>query len=353
LSIRRLADDASLDPVSITEREVVRMTSPFQLALRVLLPAVLVHLSQTAGFAQTVSPVRLEAHPVQTVTMTDEQFLTGSTEGAPVVIAGQLRLPGSGTGRLPAVVLLHGAGGISANIDLWAREFNSIGIATFVLDSYTGRGIVSVSENQTQLGRTPQINDAYRALELLAKHPRIDPARIAVMGFSRGGQAALYSSLTRFQRMHGPDGARFAAYVILYPPCNLKFIDDEQVGAQPIRIFHGTADDFVFVDACRAYAARLKKAGRDVQLTEYPGALHVFDGPHLKDRVFVARGQTTRRCAMEEGAGGKIINTATQQPFTYDDACVERGASVGYDADAYTKSLKAIKGFLSETFKLP
>jgi dienelactone hydrolase len=328
------------------------MSPSLKLTLLTVLSALVVCAPQASVRAQTVAPVRLEAHPVQTVTMTDEQFLTGSKDGVPVVIAGQLRIPGPAAGRLPAVVLLHGAGGISANIDLWAQELNAIGIATFILDSYTGRGIVSVSENQTQLGRTPQINDAYRALELLAKHPRIDPARIAVMGFSRGGQAALYSALTRFQRMHGPEGAKFAAYVVLYPPCNLKFVDDEQTGDQPIRIFHGTADDFVFIDACRAYVARLKKAGRDVQLTEYPGALHVFDGPHLKARVLVARGQTTRRCVMEEGAGGQIINAATERQFTYDDACVERGASVGYDPDAYAKSLKAIKGFLSETFKL-
>jgi acetyl esterase/lipase len=60
------------------------------------------------------------------------------------------------------------------------------------------------------------IGDAYRALELVATHPRIDPGWIAVMGFSKGGIVALYSALTRFQRLHGPAGARFAHHIAFH-----------------------------------------------------------------------------------------------------------------------------------------
>ena len=33
---------------------------------------------------------------------------------------------------------------------------------------------------------------------------------------------------------------------------------------------------------------------------------------------------------MRESAPGRIINTKTDQPFTYDDACVQRGVTIGY-----------------------
>src|SRR5207245_8332578 len=80
-------------------------------------------------------------------------------------------------------------------------ELNELGISTFALDSFTGRGLTEVNSNQALLGRLNFIVDLYRALEVLASHPRVDPRRIVLMGFSRGGQATLYASLKRFNRL--------------------------------------------------------------------------------------------------------------------------------------------------------
>lgn len=286
---------------------------------------------------------RVELHPFQSTTLTDQEFLTGKKEGKPVILAGELRIPRSGTDRLPAVVLVHGSGGMGGYVDDWAQWLNALGVATFAIDSFTARGIVNTMNDQAQLGRLAMIVDAYSALDLIAKHPRIDPERIAIMGFSRGGQAALYASLKRFQRMHGPAGLAFAAYIPFYPQCGTTFIDDEDVADKPIRIFHGSADDYIPIAPCRSYVERLRKAGKDVQLTEYAGAQHVFDWAMLKTPIKLAQAQTTRRCRLEETADGRIINSDTRQLFTYNDPCVERGTTVSYNAQAHSEVQKALR----------
>jgi dienelactone hydrolase len=300
------------------------------------------------GYAQIA---RVELHPFQSATLTDQEFLTGQKEGKPIVIAGELRIQKAGTDRLPTVVLLHGSGGVGGLIDDWAQWFNAMGVATFVIDSFTARGIVSTQDDQGQLGRLAMIIDAYRALAVLAKHPRIDPERIVLMGSSRGGQATLYASLARFQRMHGPSNLAFAAYIPFYPDCRTSFITDNDVSNKPIRIFHGLADDYNPVDACRLYVERLRKAGKDVQLSEYADAHHVFDGRAFQKPVTVPKAQTTRRCRLEEVADGRIINSQTKKTFTYSDPCMEYGPTLAYNAQAHSEVQKALTEFMSAMLK--
>ena len=319
--------------------------------LALVLSFVCVVLGCAPAYAQIA---RLELHTIQSHSPTDQEFLTGKRDAKPVTISGELRIPRAGTDRLPAVVLLHGSAGASGLQDNWAKEFNAVGIATFIVDSFTGRGIVSTGPDQDQLSRLTGVLDAYRALELLAKHPRIDSGRVIVIGFSRGGGAAHWSALKRFLKMHGPDGGlMFAGHIGLYPTCNRNFIDGLDVVDKPIRIFHGAADDYVPAAGCRAYVERLRKAGKDITLTEYPGAHHIFDNPALKNPVKLAQAQTTRGCPfLEEVPGGRIVNSQTKQPFTYaSDPCVERGVTIAYNAQAHAEVVKAIKEFLIVTLQ--
>lgn len=296
---------------------------------------------------------RTEVRPIETLTLTDQQFLTGDkSAGKAAVIAGELRLPQGVTGRLPAVVLMHGSGGAGPREEFWSKTFNEMGIASFLVDSFSGRGLTSVSANQAMLGRFNMIVDAYRAHATLSAHARIDRSRIALMGFSRGGQTALYASLKRFHQAWDPEVA-FAAYIPLYASCNTALIGDTDVSAVPIRMFHGMADDYVPVAPCRAYVERLRGAGNDVRLTEFADAHHAYDNP-LGGRtpVVAANAQSVRACALKEEPAGTIINAETGQAFSYKDPCVALNPHTGYNEAAAQATRVAVKDLLRTVFKL-
>lgn len=294
---------------------------------------------------------RIEAIPIQTLTISDEQFLRGDAYGKPAAIAGVLRVA-QGSGRLPLVIFVAGSGGFNTNFDVWDRQFEQMGISTFAMDSFAGRGIVSTIVDQSQLGRLNMILDVYRSLAVLSAHPRVDPTRIAVMGFSRGGQAVLYSSLKRFQKMWNTGGIEPAAYIALYPQCNTTFIGDTDLSEHPIRMFHGIPDDYVQIGPCRSYLERLQKTAKDVKMTEFPDTWHAFDYPHLPPIPTVVQNGQTTHCTLNEGPVGIIINTETQKPFTYGDSCVGRNPHVAYSAASTRVTEDAVKALLKAVFKL-
>lgn len=322
--------------------------------LRVLLAVVLVlltGLSVLAGSAKAQT-VRVQALPLPTRTLTDAQILAGGAESAPSVALGTyLRLPAAAQQKkVPAVVLLHGSGGASGNVDEWAQKMASWGIATLTLDSFSGRGIASTVADQDQLGRLSAAFDAYRALEALARHPAVDADRIAVMGFSRGAQSAVYSAMERLYKLHGPAGGRrFAAHIGLYTNCAVQLKNDTELVDRPLLLLHGSADDYAPAAPCRAYVQRLRSAGKNVVYAEYEAAPHVFDWPLLPPSLRLADAQVTSQCRLSEADAGRIVG-ADGLPFRHTDPCVTRGATVGYQAQAQTAAVQAVQGFLGQVF---
>jgi hypothetical protein len=67
---------------------------------------------------------RMEIIPVESLTLTDQEFLTGREDGKPVTIAGELRLPRAGTERFPLVILLHGACGVCSLVLDWGGDLD-------------------------------------------------------------------------------------------------------------------------------------------------------------------------------------------------------------------------------------
>jgi dienelactone hydrolase len=298
--------------------------------------------------------VTVQTLPIQTTTMTPQQLLTDGKNGKSTIIAGELRIPAppDKTDRFPAVIIAPGLSGPATPLQEWAQIINNIGIATFMLDSFAGRGFLSSPLDRVSLYRLNGVVDAYRALALLADHPRIDRSRVAVMGFSWGGPAGLYSSLERFTNMYAPSTAQFAAHIVVYPGCDTTFHDDTKTTGKPIRLFHGAADDWTPVAPCRDYVKRLKSAGADVALTELPDALHAYDWSSLSTTVSLPEARSLRACSLEEGDNGAVLNGKTGKVFTREDPCIEKGVHMGYNAAAYQATVKGVKQFLRETFNL-
>src|ERR1043165_1875294 len=192
--------------------------------------------------AQAQGFVRMEMIPIASTTLTTQQILAGETSGKPAGIAGQLRIPKAGTDKLPAIILVHGSGGLSALADQWAKNLNSIGLAVLVLASFAGRNITSTVTDQSQLDHLAMMVDAYRALDVLAQHPRIDPARVAVIGFSKGAVASVYSATQRFRKQFGAP-TDCAPQCGLYTRRTLPTRGADKVPAKPIRLNHGIPDD--------------------------------------------------------------------------------------------------------------
>jgi dienelactone hydrolase len=339
-----------LEPRDAFEEEF--MTRSFKLALSIGMTVAALAAACCASVATAQDIGRLEIHAIPSVTVSNQQFLTGNRYGKPVILGGELRLPRGTAEKVPAVILIHGSGGISAATDRWAHELNSVGVASLILDAFTGRGIVNTNTDQSQLDSIAMTHDAYAGLAKLASHPRIDADRVAVMGFSKGAVPAVYSSNQRFLKAYGPGNVQFAAHIGLYTPCNVTYRQDDQVTNKPIRMFHGIADDYVAIGPCRTYAQRLKQAGADVTLTEYPDAYHAYDNFANPGTVSLPNAQTTRNCLVMEGDNGALLNSKTNQPYSLEDACVEKGPHVGYNEAAHKATVESVKQFLTARFKL-
>ena len=280
------------------------------------------------------------------------RYLRGKTDGKPVTLAGYLLLPKAAPDvKQPAVILIHGSGGLGSSTGSnaeWQRELTNAGFAVFALDNFSGRGIVSTVADQSQLGRYNAIVDAYRALEVLAKHRNIDATKIAVMGFSRGGQSSTYANLERFWKSYGSPDLQFAAHINVYSNCGWSLQDDDKV-LRPMPFLHGSADDWALPASCREYSARLANTGTNIRFVEYPDAHHAFDAPAFKTPVKVAAGQKWSDCRVGEEKG-ELVNKDTGQPFSFSDACVKKGTTVAYHEEAAKKSHEDVKNFLKEVF---
>jgi dienelactone hydrolase len=267
-------------------------------------------------------------------------------------LASTLRLP-EGAGRVPAVVLLHSAGGVAPDRDLaWAALLRDAGMATLVLDSFGPRGVQGFAGQPSLFAG---VADAFAALRRLRDHPRIDPNRIAVMGFSRGGSIALAAVLQTVSVRGSLGGPGFAAHVALYPGCSTQYRAAAVTGA-PILLLLAGADDQAAPGPCRDYAAWLRLRGATVRVEEFAGAHHLFDGTEPL-RLIGGAGSVGACSVVQDLDIGALYIAGSSEPASRDAVngylrgCFRRGVHIGGDEDARRAARVLVPNFLRDAFR--
>lgn len=225
-----------------------------------------------------------------------------SLHETPLTIAARLRVP-LRDGKLPAVILLHGSAGPSTREGGYADVLNAAGFVTLEPDQWAARGLGGGAEGRPKTV-TETLPDLYGARAFLAGHPKVDPSRIGVLGFSFGGIAAMLAA-TRAQNDRFLPGAAFAALMPVYPSTwifnHVSGFEFGDLVDAPVMLVTGELDQY---DNDPKVSAKLVDGLSDedrakVSIEVMSNAHHGFDMPGVDVEVNDPFGN--------QGKGGRVI----------------------------------------------
>lgn len=248
--------------------------------------------------------------------------------------------PDSATSRKPAVILLHGCAGIynkSGKINNiyreWGDRLNAAGYVALLVDSFSPRNAGSQCGNGAGVGVSEIFDrpkDVLAAFSYIAANlPGVDPARIAVLGWSHGASTVI-SALSTTKAVDGitpnPNAASkpIKLGLAFYAGCGLSdyqcgsYVDASGVtkpascwgglakskwdSYAPMYFFHGTADTTTKLSYCSTRVANAANisGGGSLTLTTYANAVHSFDDPDVGGGACIDDATTPNACAKQQ-----------------------------------------------------
>jgi dienelactone hydrolase len=214
----------------------------------------------------------------------------------------------------PAVVVLHGAGGLFTTPDSndekfetasqfseWAEMLTNEGYVVLFPASFYSRGYFDWSDEPNGLDKKERLifrtYDAHAALAFVCKQSQVDCDRVALLGFSNGASTTALSLHEGLNDVEGlerlppaEERPRYALGVSYYPGCAFNGLvgldvdspDDYYFPSAPLRVNHATKDSLY--DNCvdrlqqtEAVAERRNAGPSPMELRSYEGSGHGFD----------------------------------------------------------------------------
>jgi dienelactone hydrolase len=202
------------------------------------------------------------------------------------VLHAQLYKP-DGDGPFPAVIALHGCGGLASHSDPvlpryrdWAEQLLKAGSAVLLPDSYGSRELgpqCRVKERRVR-ARRERVADIMASRQWLVQQPWAARGRISLLGWANGGSALLWAVRPQLSsRDVEPD---FRSAVAFYPNCSAS----SGLGWSarvPTLLLIGAKDDVNSPLACRQMVDGARGRSALARIVVYPGALHDFDRANL------------------------------------------------------------------------
>jgi dienelactone hydrolase len=224
------------------------------------------------------------AAPLQPVEFSSKETVAG----ADITLTGWWTKT-SRSGKHPAVIVLHGCGGLYSTrkgheSELTERHqamaglLNQAGYQVLLPDSFTARGVRSLCSSRIkERDITPDVRrqDVLAALHWLAQQPEVDASRIALLGWSNGGATTLDSMDASKADSPSP---QLKAAVAFYPGCSPYQHASRYKLDKPLLILTGASDDWTPAAPCVALASRLQPA--PIRTVVYPDSYHDFDAPN-------------------------------------------------------------------------
>ena len=182
----------------------------------------------------------------------------------------------SGAGKRPGILVVHEWWGLNDYARSRAKQLAAMGYVAFAVDMY-GKGKITTHPDQASKWAkltTSNVKDwverAQEGLRLLQAHPRVDPSRLAAIGYCFGGATVM-------QLVYS--GAPVKGVVSFHGSMPLPQDSQPVHNSAKVLIAHGDADPFLTSDHILQFKNALDEARIDWQMTLYGGAQHSFTNP--------------------------------------------------------------------------